>query len=123
MKNKIIITVNSQYMPDQSDPIKSSYLFSYHIVIKNLSSSTVKLVSRYWHITDGLGNSEDIHGPGVIGKTPTISPGNFFEYTSFCPLKTPMGFMEGSFRMIDTNKIEFDVEINRFRLLASQILN
>lgn len=123
MKNKIIITVNSQYMPDQSDPIKSSYLFSYHIVIKNLSSSTVKLVSRYWHITDGLGHSQDIHGPGVVGKTPIINSGNSFEYTSFCPLKTPMGFMEGSFRMIDTNKIEFDVEINRFRLLASQILN
>jgi ApaG protein len=80
-------------------------------------------VSRYWHITDGLGHSQDIHGPGVVGKTPIINSGNSFEYTSFCPLKTPMGFMEGSFRMVDNNEVGFDVEINRFRLLASQILN
>jgi ApaG protein len=123
MKYKIIINVKPQYMAHQSDPIKSSYLFSYHIVIKNLSSTTIKLVSRYWHITDGLGHSQDIHGPGVVGKTPIINSGNSFEYTSFCPLKTPMGFMEGSFRMVDNNEVGFDVEINRFRLLASQILN
>jgi ApaG protein len=81
------------------------------------------LISRHWHITDGTGISEDIYGPGVIGKKPTIEPNTFFEYTSFCPLRTPVGFMEGSYRMLNKDGEEFDLKINKFRLLASQFLN
>ena len=123
MKNQIIVEVKPQYIQDQSDPVQSYYLFSYHVIIRNKSIRTVKLISRYWQIKDALGNIEDIHGPGVIGKTPIITPGDFFEYSSFCPLKTPLGFMGGSFRMIDEKKEEFEVEISQFRLVASQVLN
>ena len=52
-----------------------------------------------------------------------IKPGETFEYTSFCLLKTPVGKMEGSFRMITEDKIEFDVEIKPFKLIALQVLN
>ena len=66
---------------------------------------------------------EDIHGPGVVGRFPLINQGGFYDYTSFCPLKTPIGFMEGSFRMKTKNDNEFDIKIDRFRLMANQILN
>ena len=83
----------------------------------------MKLLSRYWHIEDGKGESEDIHGPGVIGQTPRIGPKDFFLYTSFCPLQTPIGFMSGSYRMTLENGEQFDAEIPRFKLVAHDYIN
>ena len=123
MKNSVEITVKPNYVPERSNPVRSYYFFSYHITILNRGGNQVELLSRYWHITDGQGNTEDIHGPGVVGKQPKLFPGEYFEYTSFCPLPTPMGFMEGSFRMIDDNGNEFDTIIKPFRLVAPQVLN
>jgi ApaG protein len=123
MKNRIIVEANSEYIPAQSNPVKEEYFFSYNIKIINNSNQRAKLLSRYWHITDGLGNSEDIHGPGVVGKTPRIRPGESFSYTSFCPIKTPIGSMEGSFRLVNEDKSEFEVEVKKFKLIAHQIFN
>ena len=123
MKNTIEIIVKPNYVPERSNPVRSYYLFSYHITILNRGGNQVELLSRYWHITDGQGNTEAIHGPGVVGEQPKLFPGENFEYTSFCPLPTPMGFMEGSFRMIDDNGNEFDAIIKPFRLVAPQVLN
>ena len=123
MKNSIEITVKPNYIPERSNPVRSYYFFSYHITILNRGDNQAQLMSRYWHITDGQGNTEDIHGPGVVGEQPKLFPGEFFEYTSFCPLSTPMGFMEGSFRMIDDSGNEFDAIIKPFRLVALQVLN
>ena len=123
MKNSVEITVKPNYVPERSNPVRSYYFFSYHITILNRGDKQVQLLSRYWHITDGQGNTEDVHGPGVIGEQPKLLPGEIFEYTSFCPLPTPMGFMEGSFRMIDDIGNEFDAIIKPFRLVAPQVLN
>ena len=123
MKNSIEITVKPNYVPERSNPVRSYYFFSYHITILNRGDKQVQLLSRYWHITDGQGNTEDVHGPGVIGEQPKLLPGEIFEYTSFCPLPTPMGFMEGSFQMIDDSGNEFDAIIKPFRLVAPQVLN
>ena len=123
MKNNIEIFTSPDYLPDRSDPIKSYYFFSYQIKIVNRSVETVQLLSRYWHIVDGQGRAEDIYGPGVVGKTPILKPNDLFEYTSFCPLPTPLGFMEGSYRMLDESGKEFDVPIERFQLVAPQVLN
>ena len=102
---------------------KPYFLFSYLIEIKNNSNQTIKLISRHWHIKDGSGVSEDIFGPGVVGKTPTIKPNGVFSYSSFCPLKTPIGSMEGSYIMVNEEGEEFSVKIPVFRLIASQVLN
>ena len=123
MKNSVKITVKPNYIPERSNPVRSYYFFSYHITILNRGDKQVQLLSRYWHITDGQGNTEDVHGPGVIGEQPKLLPGENFEYTSFCPLPTPMGFMEGSFQMIDDSGNEFDAIIKPFRLVAPQVLN
>ena len=123
MKNNIEIFTSPDYLPDRSDPIKSYYFFSYQIKIVNRSVETIQLLSRYWHIVDGQGRAEDIYGPGVVGKTPILKPNDLFQYTSFCPLPTPLGFMEGSYRMLDESGKEFDVPIERFQLVAPQVLN
>ena len=123
MKKNIKIQTYPEFLPERSDPQKSYFFFSYHVKIINSSEKTVKLLSRYWHIEDGKGQSEDIHGPGVIGQTPSIRPKEFFQYTSFCPLATPIGFMSGSYRMILENGEQFDAEIPQFRLVALDHLN
>ena len=123
MKNNIEILTSPDYLPDWSDPIKSYYFFSYQIKIFNRSVETIQLLSRYWHIVDGQGRAEYIYGPGVVGKTPILKPNDLFEYTSFCPLPTPLGFMEGSYRMLDESGKEFDVPIERVQLVAPQVLN
>ena len=123
MNRDININVESSYVPDRSNPIQPYFLFTYVVYIENNSNITTKLLSRYWSITDGSGMSEDIYGPGVVGKTPTLRPKTSFSYSSFCPLKTPVGFMKGSFRMVDEKGVEFDAEIGLFRLIASQVLN
>ena len=123
MNSDININVKPSYVPERSNPIQSYFLFSYFVNITNNSNVSIKLLSRYWHITDGSRISEDIYGPGVIGKTPTLRPKTSFSYSSFCPLKTPMGFMRGTYRMVDEKGVEFDTEIRPFRLIASQVLN
>ena len=123
MKGLIKIQTLPEYLPNRSNPARSYYFFSYQIKITNKSKEKVQLLSRYWHITDGQGQSEDIHGPGVVGKTPLIVPGSSFQYTSFCPLPTPVGFMEGSYRMVSESGLEFDVKITPFKLMASDFLN
>ena len=123
MEKTIEIIASPAYLPGRSDSIRSYYFFSYQIHIVNRSKEKVQLLSRYWRITDGEGRGEDIHGPGVIGKTPILKPEEHFEYTSFCPLPTPLGFMEGSYRMKNSSGKEFDAIIDRFQLVAHQALN
>ena len=64
----IRINVESEYLPQRSDPTKPIYFFAYHITITNESDDKIQLVSRYWHITDSNGNVEEIRGPGVVGQ-------------------------------------------------------
>ena len=123
MEKDIIVSAKTSYVSERSSPMQSYFLFSYLIEIKNNSNQTIKLISRHWHIKDGSGGSEDIFGPGVVGKTPTIKPSGVFSYTSFCPLKTPIGSMEGSYIMVNQQGEEFSIKIPVFRLIASQVLN
>ena len=123
MENNIKIQTHPEFLPERSDPLKPYFFFSYRVKIINNSEVIVRLLSRYWHIKDGKGQSEDIHGPGVIGQTPSIHPKNFFEYTSFCPLQTPIGFMKGSYRMELENGEQFDAEIPQIKLVAQEYSN
>ena len=123
MYNNIKVKVKSKYIPNQSNPIKCHYLFSYKVKIINNNNFSIKLLSRHWNIKDAQGGVEDIYGPGVVGKQPIIEPGKDFEYRSFCPLKTPIGFMKGEFCMIDDKKKEFDIEIKTFKLSVPEISN
>ena len=60
----------------------------------------MQLISREWIITDADGDVETVQGPGVVGEQPVLDPGESFEYTSFCPLRTPIGSMHGTYQMV-----------------------
>jgi ApaG protein len=112
----IRVSVRPQYLPDQSDPADSQYVWAYHVRIENQGTDTVQLRSRHWRITDGLGRLQEVRGPGVIGKTPMLRPGEVFEYTSGTPLSTSSGIMSGTYQMVSENGEKFDIEIPAFSL-------
>lgn len=118
------IIAKPRYVPEQSDADSRRYFFAYHITIINQSQHTVQLISRHWVITNGEGKSEEVRGPGVVGHQPTLAPGENFEYTSACPLDTPVGTMHGEFNMIDSDSRKpFDARIDPFRLAVANALN
>jgi ApaG protein len=110
------IKVQSEYSADQSAPSKNQWFFLYTVTISNEGPETVQLLTRHWIITDGTGHIEEVRGPGVVGKQPTIKPGESFEYTSGCPLSTPFGVMEGAYQMVTQNGERFDAKIAPFTL-------
>ena len=117
------IEVSPNYVPSRSDLSKPIFFFSYHIKITNISNDTIQLHSRYWNITDGNGNIEEIRGPAVVGRQPHIKSGETFEYTSYCPLPTNFGVMHGYFEMINDNGTIFNAKISPFRLTTPFSVN
>lgn len=114
----VTVRVAVSYLAEQSDPSASRWFWSYHVRIENGSARSVQLLSRSWKITDGRGTLHEVHGEGVVGEMPLISPGASFDYVSGCPLDTPSGSMTGSYRMVDEQGNAFDVAIPRFALMA-----
>lgn len=112
----IRIRVEPRYMEDQSAPEEGHFVWSYAVEINNDSKEAVQLKTRTWRITDALGRTEEVRGPGVVGQTPVIGPGESFQYTSGCPLRTPQGIMVGSYQMTDEAGTLFDVAIPAFSL-------
>ena len=110
------VGATAQYLPEQSDPDARQFLFGYTIVIANQGDAPVQLLSRHWVIIDAEGRREEVRGPGVVGETPRLEPGQAFKYQSFCPLRTPWGTMEGTYQMKRDDGSTFDAQIGRFYL-------
>ena len=112
----IRVSVDARFSPEHSSPERAHWFFLYTITIENTSELTVQLLTRHWVITDGEGRVEEVQGPGVVGEQPVLMPGESFEYTSGCPLTTPLGSMVGTYQMVTPSGESFDVEIARFDL-------
>lgn len=119
----IRIEVLPKYHLEHSDPVRDYWFFSYTIQITNQSTDRVQLLSRHWVITDATGKTEHVRGPGVVGETPTLDPGEAFSYTSFCPLPTSLGAMHGSFQMRSRQGDTFDALIDPFVLEDPATIN
>lgn len=119
----IVVTVTPQYLADQSDPNDQHFLFAYKVVIRNNGGQAAQLISRHWIIADGKHNTQEVRGLGVIGKQPLIAPGQSFEYSSACPLPTPIGTMKGEFHFVGENGVPFDVPIAEFVLAMPRTLH
>ncbi len=122
----IEVIVEPFYLEEQSDPEDSRYVWGYRIVIVNNSAVTVRLMQRYWHITDQNGQVDEVTGPGVVGEQPRLQPGESYEYSSGCPLDTPSGMMFGHYQMEAEDGSVFTVAIPAFSLDSpglSRVLN
>lgn len=119
----IRIQVQTFYDEERSSPQESYYFFAYRVRVTNIGGEQAQLLSREWLITDGNGETQRVQGPGVVGEQPVLAPGESFEYTSFCPLSTPVGSMQGSYRMVLENGESFEAEIAPFSLAVPHAVN
>tara|TARA_B100000700_G_C14227632_1_gene482193 strand:+ start:107 stop:502 length:396 start_codon:yes stop_codon:yes gene_type:complete len=121
--NGFKVLAKSIYVPEMSDIKKSEYFFAYLIRIINESEDPATLRRRYWKITDGFGDSHIVKGEGVIGEQPTINPGKYHAYSSYCPLKTTFGFMEGHYEMEAHDGSFFNIKVPTFQLITPGTIN
>jgi len=84
-----------------------------------------QLISRHWLITDSSGTTEEVKGLGVVGHQPLLKPGESFQYTSGCRLRTASGMMRGSYFFVAEDGERFDVAIQPFDLVepSSRVLH
>ncbi len=113
---QIRITVEPQYLEEQSKPDQDYHVWAYTIGIENHGRESVTLKTRHWKITDANGRVQEVRGAGVVGEQPTLEPGERFEYTSGAPLPTASGFMVGSYQMEVDDGTMIDVAIPAFSL-------
>lgn len=111
------VTISAQpiFMDDESEPDEHRYMWAYTIRIDNDRAEEIELLTRHWRIIDGAGRAEDVAGEGVVGEKPVIQPGESFEYTSCCPLKTASGLMDGSYEF-STRAGRERIHVPRFSL-------
>jgi ApaG protein len=119
----IVVEVESEYVPERSDPARHAYFFIYHVTIRNEGDTPAQLITRHWIITNAEGRVQEVRGPGVVGYTPHLMPGQEFAYTSACPLDTPIGVMHGSFQLVRPDGQQFDAQIAPFTLAKPDVLN
>ena len=121
--NNVRVEVESQYAPDRSQPFESRWFFHYTVRVTNERDETVQLLSRHWIITDGNQHVEEVRGPGVVGETPSLEPGQSFNYTSGCMLRTQFGTMAGTYQMVRPDGTTFDAVISPFVLALPHAIN
>ena len=117
------IDVATNYIVDQSEPDVGRYVFAYTITIENLGDLPARLLSRHWVITDANGKVQEVKGDGVVGEQPHLNPGETFRYSSGAVLETPVGAMQGSYRMKADNGTHFEAPIPPFTLAVPGVLH
>jgi ApaG protein len=122
-KYEVLITSQTQFVPEQSDEQTDRYVFAYTITIRNTGSVSAQLVSRHWVITDARNQVQEVRGLGVVGAQPTIKPGESYEYTSGTAIATPVGTMRGSYQMVADDGTKFDATIPEFTLSVPRVLH
>jgi ApaG protein len=117
------VTVRAQYLADQSEPERSTFVFAYAVTIKNTGQIAAQLISRHWVITDGNNHIEEVRGLGVVGHQPLLEPGQAFEYTSGATLATPQGSMRGEYFCVAQDGEQFQSVIPEFVLSLPRTLH
>ena len=112
------VRVAPTFVPEQGMGECRSFVFTYRVRITNESPRTIQLISRRWEIVNADGVCHVVQGEGVVGQQPVLEPGQTFEYSSYCPLDTPWGTMEGRFTLKRDADGAFDVPVRRFFLVS-----
>ena len=119
----IDVLVEPFYLEEQSEPEKERWVFGYRVTIENHGTDVVQLLNRHWRITDGRGRQIEVRGEGVVGEQPVLLPGTYYDYNSFCNLKTAVGTMHGEYTMVTPDGATFEARIAPFTLAVPNSLN
>ena len=116
----IRVHVEPAFLDSHSDIDRGNFTFAYKIRLTNEGAMAARLVGRFWRIVDANGHESVVEGPGVVGQHPHLGPGENFEYSSFCPLKTAWGTMEGHFTFELADGETFHATVARFYLACPE---
>jgi ApaG protein len=119
----IEVDVATSYVDEQSEPEADRYVFAYTITISNNGDVPATLRSRHWVITDANGKVQEVNGDGVVGEQPHLNPGERFRYSSGAVLETPVGAMQGRYRMETDMGATFETPIAPFTLAVPGLLH
>ena len=122
-KYQFSVVVRPRFVPEHSSPDEDKFLFAYTVTIRNTGEVTAQLISRHWIITDANNKTEEVQGLGVVGEQPVLQPGEAFEYTSGCPIATPVGSMRGSYQCVAEDGTKFEAPIAEFLLAMPRTLH
>lgn len=117
------VTVETEFIPDQSDIERNRYAFAYHIKIVNTGNIPAQLISRHWIIKEANGELQEVRGLGVVGAQPLLNPNEHYQYTSGTVLNTPIGEMHGTYQMVAEDGTQFDAIISPFILAMPRVLH
>lgn len=119
----VLVHAEAFYLPEQSDEVADRYAFAYRITITNTGTAAAQLLSRHWVIKDMEDRIQEVQGDGVVGEQPVLEPGQHFEYMSSASIATPIGSMQGNYRMQSADGKQFDAEIPSFVLAMPRTLH
>ena len=122
-KNKVLVEARPQYIEAQSSPEQNRFVFAYTITITNVGAVPARLLTRHWLITDANGKVQEVNGEGVVGENPHLNPGDSFRYTSAAMIETPVGVMQGKYRMVSDAGENFSASIPKFTLSIPRTLH
>lgn len=122
-KKTINVSVQVNYLASESTLDQERFAFAYTITIANHGPIPSQLLNRHWVITDGVGDVQEVRGPGVIGQQPRLTQGEQFTYTSGAVIKTPVGTMEGSYEFRTDGGELFEVPIEVFSLRVEGLVH
>jgi ApaG protein len=122
-KYRIDINAATQYLASQSAPEAGRYVFTYTITLHNAGQEPARLLERHWIITDAHGKVQEVRGEGVVGEKPRLAPGEYFRYTSAAMIGTPVGTMQGEYRMVADDGEYFEAPIPAFTLSVPRTLH
>jgi len=117
------VTVETEFLPDQSDVERNRYAFAYHVKIINTGNVAAQLISRHWIIKEVNGEQQEVKGLGVVGAQPLLNPAQYFEYTSGTVLNSPIGEMHGTYQMVADDGTQFDAIVQPFALNMPRVLH
>ncbi|MEC8739808.1 MAG: Co2+/Mg2+ efflux protein ApaG [Bacteroidota bacterium] len=120
----IKVSVKTGFQANHSDFKLQKFVYAYHVSIENLSQESVRLLSRIWIIKDAHSPQKAVTGKGVVGEQPILHPQQSFEYSSWCPIESPMGNMKGlyTFQYLESKKT-FKVKVPEFLFCPDYLRN
>ncbi len=119
----IAISIDSEFLHEQSEPADNRYAFAYTVTIANRGTVGARLLARHWVITDENGKVHEVSGDGVVGEQPWVRPGDGYRYTSGAVLETSLGTMRGSYQMLADDGTRFIADIPAFLLSVPRVLH
>jgi len=98
------------YHEPERQPSDAPHAFIYFITIHNQSESTVTLRGRRWVLRHADGHIHVVEGVGIVGKEPTLTPGERYIYNSYHMTHCDC-IAQGSFHGIDSSGYRIHLRI------------